>query len=543
MNTPVRLFWGDTHHNTYQHCRQDPPLDKVLDFARTHLDFYTGAYYTAIFSEYGLRDGVAETVSPTEAGGHAYEASEGGPDDWRGIRVEACKPAADLRREWEEFQRIVRAQNTPGDFVVFPGYEWQGNAHWGDHNVMLPREGIPVCTVQTLPELYAHLREVGGLAIPHHTGYLPGMRAPRWEACDDSLSPFAELFSVHGCSETDEERPGLRRNPHMGPGVAGGTYREALLRGLRLGAICSTDNWTNMPGHWGHGLMGCWAEDLTREALWDAFMARRVYGVTGDRIRLRFQCNGAPMGSVLKACPRRSLRVEVEGVDALDRIEILRNEQVIHTHSHQDTWRLPPEGSPTRFKLRVEVGWGPLRGEIPLPAVAWEGRLSLSAGHFLGWSPCWTRRGQSVPSLRDAECRLEMRTEQGKASDATQQAVVLEFDADPGARLDLAFNGNGTRDSVRRFSEASRLLWYRDRTAALVRELTGFDGSGDERGDMLYHLSPKVKIHRAIPAAGYSQVVEIEDDAPLKEGGFYRIRVEQRNGQRAWSSPIWILPF
>ena len=55
MTDPHGLYWGDTHHNTYQHCRQDPPLDQVLDFARTHLDFYSGAYYTAIFAEYGLK--------------------------------------------------------------------------------------------------------------------------------------------------------------------------------------------------------------------------------------------------------------------------------------------------------------------------------------------------------------------------------------------------------------------------------------------------------------------------------------------------------
>ena len=40
------IFWGDTHHNTYMGHRQDPSLESVLRFAATHLDFYTGAYYT-----------------------------------------------------------------------------------------------------------------------------------------------------------------------------------------------------------------------------------------------------------------------------------------------------------------------------------------------------------------------------------------------------------------------------------------------------------------------------------------------------------------
>jgi hypothetical protein len=50
------------------------------------------------------------------------------------------------------------------------------------------------------------------------------------------------------------------------------------------------------------------------------------------------------------------------------------------------------------------------------------------------------------------------------------------------------------------------------------------------------------KIHRVIPEAGYSARLNIEDDMPLKGETNYRIRVEQRNGQRAWSSPIWVKP-
>jgi len=38
------LYWGDTHHNSYQHYVQDPPLSHVLSDCRAYLDFYTGAY-------------------------------------------------------------------------------------------------------------------------------------------------------------------------------------------------------------------------------------------------------------------------------------------------------------------------------------------------------------------------------------------------------------------------------------------------------------------------------------------------------------------
>lgn len=182
------------------------------------------------------------------------------------------------------------------------------------------------------------------------------------------ISLFAEIYSIHGCSETDEELIGLRNNSHMGPGVAGSTYQEALNRGLHLGAICSTDNWTNIPGHWGQGLMACLATELTRESLWDAFRRRRVYGVTGDRIELSFTCNGEPMGSILERTSQRNLQIMVRGQNAIDRIEILRNGRVIATYCHQGNWDLPSDRNTTRFKLRIEPGWGPRIDELPTQA-------------------------------------------------------------------------------------------------------------------------------------------------------------------------------
>ena len=256
---------------------------------------------------------------------------------WRGIHLEGLKDREAMAREWREFQEVTAAWNRPGTFVTFPGYEWQGNGRWGDHNVVYKAEGHPIYAVDTLPDLYDRLRGLEAIAIPHHTAYFVGQRAPTWSACDDRISPFAEVHSIHGCSETDEEWIGLRHNSHMGPGVGGGTYQEALDRGLHLGAICSTDNWTNMPGHWGQGLMACLARERTRESLWEAFRARRVYGVTGDRIQLSFTCNGAPMGSVLPYAPQRRIHVAVRGSAAIDRIEVLRNGRVMATHCHQGT--------------------------------------------------------------------------------------------------------------------------------------------------------------------------------------------------------------
>jgi len=534
------IFWGDTHHNTYTDGQQDPPLAEVLSFARTYLDFYTGAYYTPIAHQLAPREDRVAVPLPAEIG-HGTERSPFPARAWRGITVERTKTAQMIAREWAEFQEVTAACNSPGRFVTFPGYEWQGDGSWGDHNVIYKSEGPPVYTVMTIAELYDRLRAHDALAIPHHTGYQRGIRAPRWEHCDERISPFVEIFSIHGCSETDEEWTGLRRNPHMGPGVAGSTYQDALDCGLHLGAICSTDNWINVPGYWGQGLMGCLAEQLTRESLWDAFRNRRVYGVTGDRIELNFTCNGAPMGSILEHTRRRQIQIDVRGVDALDRIEILRNGCVIATYCHQGTWNLPADATTTRFKFRIEPGWGPRLGELPFLERRWSAEVSLSHGRFVEWHPCWTAPFQQVPQLDGTTVRFAMTSTQRTVPQPFQGGIVLEFETDPSAELRLRLNGKEVKSRVRDLAQASRIVWYREECLELLREMTGIDPGSLERQDPLfYHFAFKAKLHRVIPESGFSANFSIIDTDELSAETNYRVRVEQRNGQRAWSSPIWV---
>lgn len=533
-----KIFWGDTHHNSYTSGQQSPSIDEILAFVRTHLDFYSGAYYTPIAEKLPLRRDQIDIAVP-QRGGHLSEQSAIPTDAWQGIRAERTKDAATIARHWAEFEQATAAHNSPGQFVTFPGYEWQGDGSWGDHNVIYQHEGFPVHTVKILPELYTALRGQPALAIPHHTAYHPGIRAPRWANCDDQISPFAEIYSIHGCSETDEEWIGLRRNSHMGPGVSGGTYQDALNHGLHLGAICSTDNWTNMPGRWGHGLMAVLATELTRESLWEAFHQRRVYGVTGDRIELDFTCNGHPMGSILEKTAKRYLAVTVRGQDAIDRIEILRNDRVIATYCHQGQWQVP--NRPTRFKLRIEAGWGPRIGELPTLKRNWLGEVRLSQGRFVGWSPCWITRGQSVPQLDGGKASFQMESLQTLVTEQSQGAIVLEFEADPAAVITVQLNGETIQERINNLAQGSRILWYREECLELIRQMTGVDPATLQRQDPLfYHFAFKSKLHRIIPEAGYSARFSLTDTDPLPEKTHYRVRVEQRNGQRAWSSPIWM---
>ncbi len=515
-------FWGETHQNSYQFGEQDPPLDEVCRQAAKHLDFYAMAYYTSC----------ADAFRP---GGHSAEL--GGQ---QALILEKWKDEARLKREWAEVEEASRQHNQPGTFITFPGYEWQGDGSWGDHNVYYQEEGLPVFRVQTIQELYNCVRGRHAIAIPHHTGYHVGRRAPDWSCCDDRISPFMEVFSIHGCSETDEEWIGLRQNSHLGPGAAGGTYQDALDRGLHLGAMCSTDNWSNMPGHYGQGLMACLARELTRDCLWEAFLARRVYGVTGDRIQLDFTVNGVPMGSIIKASHQQRIQVKVRGSDALDRIEVLRNGRVVATHCHQEAWDLPRPGVRRRFKLRLEVGWGPRPNEMQLPDRHWQGELSLFDGRFLSYEPCWISPGQGIPRLDGKQATFAMRSATQDCLKSRQNAGVFEFEAKPESELVIRLNGLEEKGTVHSFASGSRVMWFKEECVHMLHEHYGLEPDSHEREDPYYNMAYKAKIHRVIPEAGYQAEFVVEDDEPITRETHYRVRVEQRNGQRAWSSPIWV---
>ncbi len=518
-----QIYWGETHHNLYVLEETEVDLDRVCRAARSHLDFISFAYYTPRLFRY---------------------KPELNPPGKYGFRLEAWKPAERIAREWAEVQAATRRHNDDGAFVTFPGYEWQGDSTSGDHNVIYRTEGAPVYRVDKLPELYAHLRRHQALAIPHHTAYRVGMRGKNWALHDETLSPFVEIYSVHGCSETDEAWVGMWHNHHMGPAVTGGTYQDALLAGLHVGAICSTDSFGShlLSGMYGHGLMAALAPALTRADLWDSFTARRVYGVTGDRIELDFTVNDVVLGSRMRSTGPRRVHVGVRGLDAIDRIELLRDERVIATHNHQGTWEQPSAGTRSRFCLRIEVGWGPTATEIEVGEHVWEGELILSAGRFLRCVPCWRTPGQGPITLAHDRASFVMRTQPDSIEAPWQNANVFEFEADPGDTLCVRLNGHEETGTVADFMAGSRVIWYRDESVARLRELRGLTPAECDRDDTYYHMSYKAKLHRTLPQTAYTAALAFVDDAPLTREVCYRVRVEQRNGQRAWSSPIWVAP-
>jgi hypothetical protein len=432
-------------------------------------------------------------------------------------------------RGWAELEEVTEAVYEPGRFVSFPSFEWH-SIRYGDYNVYFREPGGEILHAARLGELHAQLdrRNREGrpaIAIPHHVGYRTGHRGIDWEAFSAERSPVVEIFSMHGLAESgDGPYPYLHT---MGPCDLAGTMQHGLKLGNVFGVIGSTDHHSAHPGSYGHGRAGVWAEDLTREGLWKAIAQRRTYALTGDRIDVEFSVNGQPMGGVARPAVERQIEVDVTGGGALDYVELVFNNRPIHRWNTLEAER-EPAGGP--WKVALEMGWGK-KGE----AVDWRVELEVVGGDLLSVEPRLRGRDVLSPQENDGEALAFSSWEQvdrrtillntrtwGNPTTVTPatQAISLEVQGDLRTEIRGVLNGRPVRLTLGDLADGPRSGY-----------LGGF-------------LTPGYLFHRAAPRSLYAGRFSFSHEMQGKSGrrDWYYLRVRQKNGQWAWTSPVWVEP-
>ena len=504
-----RLLWGDFH----THLDDLDAGDTILRSARDNVDFCAVLMYPFVWERHN------------------------------GFRVESVRNRPEFAARWQRIQQLSRAHNDPGEFTTFPGYEWHGDrTRFGDHNVIYRDGDGPLDDAWELPRLFENLRQRRALALPHHTGYARGWRGKDWAVHDPELSPVMEVFSSHGSSEGVDTPYPLSANGSMAPRVSGGTYQDALARGIRVGVIGSNDG-AGLPGRWGKGRAALWAEDCTREAIWAALAARRTYAVTGDRIELDLRAEGHPMGASATAGEQVAVETRVTGSGPIDRIELILNGTVADTYCHAGRWKgeVPADG---RYKIRVEAGWGPAThyGYPDGPGAAWRCRLDLDGARLVGVEPCFTTVGSRVSEQGYSDCAwhcISARRRENHTFGMTQ-AVVAEIEGDMGALLHLDMDGHALSLPLAQLRERSELMPLVDEARQAVKASLALTEVEVTNPDAYYHNARKVLVHRAAPESAY-RVAHTFADLPLQKGvNYLYARVSQVNGQMAWSSPVWL---
>ncbi len=489
------VYWGDLHnHNAVGYAKGS--LERAYDIAQTHLDFFCFTGH----SQWPDMPEMPESPRKTHL---------------QGFEV--------FRNNWEKVQRLANQNYAPGVFVPFIGYEWHSSQK-GDQCIIFPDENAELRYIDDIQELQQFAKSFGAILLPHHPAYLTGWRGANWEVLDTSVSPVLEIFSEHGNAESDLAPYGYDRHS-MGGRYTVNTYQWLLEHGVRIGAVANTDDHLGYPGAYGEGLVAVYAEELTRESILQAVKARRTYGVNADRIGLQFSLNGAVMGEEIAASSQRRITVAVDGKSVIDRVEVLRNNRVIH-RDHPIDRRINTSSWKKPVICRLEFGWGSGGAVREENIFDWEFSVGIDNGKILGATPCFqsgpfdeNRRNKLIPKSENRYVVQSYTSRSNAYEERATNGVILQLEATPETQLtvDMVQPVRMTvTKSLRDLAESSDV--------AFTGEFT----------------SPSMMFHRIKFSDQYETTFEVEDERQSDSADWYYVRVQQSNGSLAWSSPIWV---
>jgi hypothetical protein len=486
------ILFGDIHnHNAHGYGQGS--IERTVDIARTHLDFFGFTGHAAWHD-----------MMPMEGGREAH---------WlRGFER--------LRATWPRVQKVIADANADGRFCAFLGFEWHSSA-WGDQCVVFPRDGEPLADAGSLAALRAFCLERGALMIPHHLAYPPGRRGVNWDAFDEAATPVVEIYSEHGASEEDRGLYPMVTHSFGGRQTAG-TVQAALARGLRFGFVASSDDHAGFPGAYGEGLMAVHADALTRAALLEAIRARRTYALTGDRIEVEFTVDGAPMGATIAAGRQVEVAWTVRGRDELDVVELIQDGAIAHRDHALD--RVPAAALQRPCQVRLEWGWGPWTALALDRVTDWRFTVVVERGRLLRAFPCL----QSGPFDEDRRHRLHRDGERLAVQSYTSRRGAYRENPNQSLVVEIA----GGPDTALRIEMTDPVAAV---TTARLPELLA--------GSRPFEVGPFPKEtyqwHRLVPLAASAVAGRTTLAVPPGRSYVY-LRARQRNGHVAWASPVFL---
>ena len=494
MSNDFKIAYGDIHnHNA--HGYGIGSIERSVEVAQTHLDFFAFTGHSS-WHDLGQIENGAEV--------HFNEGFER------------------LAKTWPHVQNVIADSNQDNEFCSFLGFEWHSN-FFGDQCIVFPEDFQPIHYADSLSELRNFCMSKSALMIPHHIAYPSGRRGVNWKEFDSRCTPVVEIYSWHGNSEDD-------RGPYpMFKGSPGGretsnTVKNALADGKKFGFVASSDNHSAFPGAYGEGLMGALVKELTRPAILEAIRQRRTYALTGDRIELDFLVNGSLMGSDIDAGETIDVEYCVKGRDEIESVEVIQDGIVVHRSFGIET-ASPEEAFAEPFQVRLEWGWGPWASLELARTTDWKLDLRIQHGKILRYFPCLSSgpfdedRRHRFRLVDDTNLAIQSYTSRkGAYRENPNQSVVLEILGDGDTVFNIQANAPS---SMKTKSKAGAL----------------FDGS------QAHHVGPypseSYLWHRILPAEATTVVDKCKLPIKDAQSNVY-LRVKEKNGHMAWSSPVYV---
>ena len=236
---------------------------------------------------------------------------------------------------WWLTQKTTDAFYLPGLFNPVFSYERSVSYPEGHRNVIFTRRGIrtlprlPISTrdnpkpAADTQMLYKYLHLFNGICASHTSATHMGTD---WRDNDPKVEPFVEIYQG---ARQNYERPGAPRCPTADDAIGGweplGFINLALKKGYRLSFESSSDHNST---HISYAL--AYAENSSREAIFDAMQARHVYASTSN-IVADFRCGSHMMGDEFSTDTAPKLHIHLEGTGPFAKVVFVKDDEEIFT--------------------------------------------------------------------------------------------------------------------------------------------------------------------------------------------------------------------
>lgn len=435
---------------------------------------------------------------------------------------------------WDELNRITADFDVAGSFVALPGYEWSGNtALGGDRNVYFPDEGRKIrrssraliddrqnpetdCT--TAAELFESFASDGEFDVVCYA-HCGGRYADIGYAHDGRFERSVEVHSSWGTFEW--------------------LLHDAFKLGYRVGVVANSDGHKGRPGasYPGAGKFGaiggltCFnIETLDRENLLDCMRKRRHYGTTGGDggrmiidVAARFDKPGtlyhddpalfetagrkateALMGDIVHLPDGDAeLVVSVETGPPILRIDIFNGTDLVET--------VRPY-TENELGARIRIHWEGAEYRGRFREVIWDGTAMLE--------------GNGIKTVRPVNfLNRDKSLDFDSPTQLTWKALTTGNFGGGDLWLDDATSGTLRIDTP--------LVKTEIRVCDIGYEDTVFDASGTLPRFLKVCRLPDTNPHRSF---SFSRRIDLKSN---RDNPIY-IRVEQEDGTRAWTSPVYL---
>lgn len=497
---PEKVYWGDVHQHTY---------------------FADGRGTPAANTEYAISTSCLDFLSVAPHQEATYSPGM--------LRID--RPP--VQTGWQELQEAARTYNGK-DIVTILGSEAgtlaRVAAHMNsyyldlDNRPELERLGIRLDNEEELRQLMQEDR------LAFYERYLAELESSKGEVL---LLPHA-----HACGGPGRwflpKRPEYQTNIEICSvhGVFEPFYQQWLAHGHFVGVHGSGDNHMTStsngnPGwHYPNtnGLAAAYATDWSRRGIWDAFKHRRTYAVTGNqRFYLDFAVNGNPMGDIVVGDDGpRALSLTVAGTAPIMKVELFKNNQVIETFR-------PPLSTRRYLRMTWTDSWGSRRVDDSLTT----GTIALDDGQF---------------TMTDA---LHMYHRTDRFDENEDGSVAFRTNAYSGITRGAIFAVDAAEDDTLHFTIDDAHLGRSVLQETLDVPLAARFGTVTRRLDAPERAiracftpephHPEFVLETEWIDPEWPKVVELDWQDEDPSPAFYYVRVEQIDGNIAWSSPVWFV--